>query len=107
MTEPKRPVALVTGGRRGIGLGIVRALAASGFDVAFTGVSDPSAETDAIISELGKTGSRAAYFKSDIADLDGHALTLNAIIAQLGAINCLVNNAGIASLVRGDRKSVV
>ena len=102
MTEPKRPVALVTGGRRGIGLGIVRALAASGFDVAFTGVSDPSAETDAIISELAKTGARAAYFKSDIADLDSHALTLNAIIAQLGAINCLVNNAGIASLVRGD-----
>lgn len=102
MTEPKRPMALVTGGRRGIGLGIVRALAAGGFDVAFTGVSDPSGESDAIISELGKTGAKVAYFKSDIADLASHHSTLSVINAQLGPIDCLVNNAGIASVVRGD-----
>jgi 3-oxoacyl-[acyl-carrier protein] reductase len=102
MTEPKRPVALVTGGRRGIGLGIVRALANSGFDVAFTGVSDPSAETDAIISEFSKVGAKSAYFKSDIADLAGHADVISSIISLYGRIDCLVNNAGIASVVRGD-----
>jgi 3-oxoacyl-[acyl-carrier protein] reductase len=102
MTEPKRPVALVTGGRRGIGLGIVRALANSGFDVAFTGVSDPSLETDAIIAELGNVGAKSAYFKSDIADLAGHADVVSLIVAQFGGIDCLVNNAGIASVVRGD-----
>lgn len=102
MTEPKRPVALVTGGRRGIGLGIVRALANSGFDVAFTGVSDPSSETEAIIAELGQDGAKSAYVKSDIAHLDGHADVIARVISQFGRINCLVNNAGIASVVRGD-----
>lgn len=102
MTEPKRPVALVTGGRRGIGLGIVKAMATSGFDVAFTGVSDPSSETETIIAGLGKIGAKSAYFKSDIADLAGHADVIARVISQFGHIDCLVNNAGIASVVRGD-----
>lgn len=102
MTAPKRPVALVTGGRRGIGLGIVRALAAGGFDVAFTGLSEPSLETDAIISALEISGTKSAYFKSDIADLSGHADVISYIVSQFGGIDCLVNNAGIASVVRGD-----
>ncbi|HEV7249172.1 MAG TPA: 3-ketoacyl-ACP reductase [Shinella sp.] len=99
MTTPARPVAIVTGGRRGIGLGIAKALAAQGFDIAITGIGDSDAATDAMLAEFD---SRAIYLKADLADLSGHAATVKAIEDRLGAIGCLVNNAGIASVVRGD-----
>ena len=102
MTTPARPVAIVTGGRRGIGLGIARALAADGFDIAITGIGDGDAATDAMRAELADLGARALYLKADLADLSGHAATVAAIEDQLGAIGCLVNNAGVASTVRGD-----
>lgn len=97
-----RPVAIVTGGRRGIGLGIAKALASDGFDIAITGIGDSDAATDAMLAEFATAGSRAIYLKADLADLSGHAATVAAIEDQLGAIGCLVNNAGIASVIRGD-----
>lgn len=97
-----RPVAIVTGGRRGIGLGIAKALASNGFDIAITGIGDSDAATDAMLVEFANAGSRAIYLKADLADLSGHAATVAAIEDQLGAIGCLVNNAGIASVIRGD-----
>ena len=97
-----RPVAIVTGGRRGIGLGVARALAAEGFDIAITGIGERDAATDAMLAELSAAGGRAIYLKGDLADLSGHAATVAEIEDQLGAIACLDNNAGIASVVRGD-----
>nr|WP_314086668.1 3-ketoacyl-ACP reductase [uncultured Shinella sp.] len=97
-----RPVAIVTGGRRGIGLGIAKALATEGFDIAVTGIGDSDATTDTMISDLARLGARAIYLKGDLADLSGHAATVAAVEDRLGAIACLVNNAGIASVVRGD-----
>ena len=102
MTTSARPVAIVTGGRRGIGLGIAKALATEGFDIAITGIGDSDAATDIMLAEFATAGSRAIYLKADLADLSGHAATVAAIEDKLGAIGCLVNNAGIASVVRGD-----
>lgn len=102
MTTSARPVAIVTGGSRGIGLGIARALAGQGFDIAITGISEANAATDAMLADLTSAGARAIYLKGDLADLAGHAATVAAVEDQLGAIGCLVNNAGIASVVRGD-----
>lgn len=102
MTTSARPVAVVTGGRRGIGLGIARALAADGFDIAITGIGDSDAATDTMLADLAALGSRAIYIKGDLANLSGHAATVAAVEDRLGAIGCLVNNAGIASVVRGD-----
>ncbi|AOF90601.1 3-ketoacyl-ACP reductase [Sinorhizobium sp. RAC02] len=102
MTTPARPVAIVTGGRRGIGLGIAKALATEGFDIAITGIGDSDAATDTMLAEFATAGSRAIYLKADLADLSGHAATVAAIEDKLGAIGCLVNNAGIASVIRGD-----
>lgn len=102
MTTQARPVAIVTGGRRGIGLGVAKALAADGFDVAVTGIGDADAATEAMLVELCTSGGRAIYLKGDLADLSGHAATVAAIEDALGGIECLVNNAGIASVVRGD-----
>lgn len=102
MTTSARSVAIVTGGRRGIGFGIARALAAEGFDIAITGIGGSDAATDTMLADLATLGARAIYLKADLADLSGHAATVAAVEDQLGAIGCLVNNAGIASVVRGD-----
>lgn len=95
-----RPVALVTGGRRGIGLGIARALAAGGFDVAIT---DREADgADAALSELRAAGAEACFIEADLADLAGHEATVAQVAERLGPIDCLVNNAGMGSVERGD-----
>ncbi len=101
MTAPAQPVAIVTGGRRGIGLGIAKALAAQGFAIAVTGIGEADGATDAMLADLSASG-RAIYLKADLADLSGHAAAVAEIEDRLGGIACLVNNAGIASVVRGD-----
>lgn len=97
----RRPVALVTGGRRGIGLGIAHALAAGGFDLAVTGLSDLG-EDGSLLADLKAHGGEAIYLKADLADLGAHQETVDAVLDRLGGIDCLVNNAGMASVVRGD-----
>ena len=101
MTSRTRPVAIVTGGRRGIGLGVAKALAAGGFDMAVTGVGDPLPE-DPALTGLQALGADVLYLKADLADLASHQATVDAVNARFGRIDCLVNNAGIASVVRGD-----
>ena len=96
-----KPVALVTGARRGIGLGIAKALASKGFDLAITDIVDDAASQSAI-KALEKLGAKAVFIQSDIADLSNHGPTVEAAIAKFGHIDCLVNNAGIGSKVRGD-----
>lgn len=100
MTE-KRPLAVVTGGRRGIGFGIARHLAMSGFDIALTGLGD-MAPDDPVLAELAGCGAEAAYFPADLSDIARHAETVEAIVRRFGSIACLVNNAGMAPVVRGD-----
>ena len=96
---PDRPVALVTGGRRGIGRAIALALARTGFDLAIGDVAEEAHETLAALADLG---ARAAFFRSDIADLASHEATLAAVVDRLGGLDCLVNNAGMGAVVRGD-----
>lgn len=101
MMDRTRPVALVTGGRRGIGLGIAKSLARQGFDLAITGIGEDEA-TEATLEDLRAEGGQAIFLKADLADLASHAATVEATVAALGGVDCLVNNAGIASVVRGD-----
>jgi 3-oxoacyl-[acyl-carrier protein] reductase len=97
----RRPVALVTGARRGIGLGIAKALASKGFDLAITDIAADEASESAV-ETLRNLGARAFFIQSDIADISAHAETVQTILSEFGQIDCLVNNAGIGSKVRGD-----
>lgn len=101
MSSQLRPIALVTGGRQGIGLAIVNALAANGFNVAFT-ARDKSDDCAEIIAQCEQQGARAVYIPSDLSDVEGHAALLDAVVSWGGGIDCLVNNAGIGTLHRGD-----
>ena len=95
------PVALVTGARRGIGRGVALRLAQSGFDVAVNDVT-ADAEGEAVVAEIRAMGRRATLVPLDIARIDGHEDLLDRVEAELGPLACLVNNAGVSVLVRGD-----
>lgn len=97
-----RPIALVTGSRRGIGRAIAVELGRAGFDVALTDVV-ASEELDQAVAEVECTGARAIAVVSDLADIHSHQATLLDIEARLaGPIDCLVNNAGVSVMSRGD-----
>lgn len=90
--------ALVTGGARGIGLGISRELTKNGYAVAVCGRS-PAAKTAEAIASLGPD---AAYFECDISDSASRTAMLNAVTDKFGIPDILVNNAGVAPEVRAD-----
>lgn len=93
--------ALVTGGTRGIGRGIGKALAGAGFDIAVVSMETP-AQAEESLADIRALGRRAVYIERDIADLASHASLIQTIGDRLGSIDCLVNNAGVTSLRRGD-----
>jgi 3-oxoacyl-[acyl-carrier protein] reductase len=95
------PVAIVTGGTRGIGCGIARALAASGWDLAVTGVRHPS-DVEETISELRTSGRRAHYVQADIASAADRERLVSEVLQTIGVPSALVNNAGRAPRVRAD-----
>ena len=84
-------VAAVTGANTGIGRGIAEALAAAGADVACIGRSDP-AETLATVEALGRRGH---WVKADLGARPDHPAIVGEIVAKLGGLHVLVNNAGI------------
>jgi 3-oxoacyl-[acyl-carrier protein] reductase len=96
-----RLVALVTGGRRGIGLAIAEGLAADGYDVAITGTRD-DARAQAAVARLTALGGAAVFVAGDVAVVADHARVLDAVEASLGPIDLLVSNAGIAPPQRLD-----
>lgn len=95
-----KPVALITGGQQGIGLGIADALAGAGFAVALASRSKP--DDDSVVSALEKLGPDARYFRHDVSDIGNVAHLLDAAEAELGPVDCLVSNAGVPARVRGD-----
>ncbi|MEM8782044.1 MAG: 3-ketoacyl-ACP reductase [Planctomycetota bacterium] len=101
MTVSKKPVALVTGGSRGIGLGIATTLAARGFNVAINGRRE-QADVEPALDAIREAGGEALYCRADVADLDAHASMLDTIRGDFGRLDALVNNAGVAPDVRAD-----
>lgn len=90
-----RRVALVTGGRRGIGLAIAERLAADGFDVAITGTRDDDA-SQAAVAKLKSAGAATIFIASDVSVVGDRARVLDVTESELGRIDVLVSNAGIA-----------
>ena len=96
-----KKVALVTGGSRGIGLGIARELIGLGFDVAINGVRPESAVID-VVTSLRSAGADVVYCQGDLASSDDRKKIIQKIKDHFGKLNVLVNNAGIAPKERRD-----
>src|SRR5690606_31423366 len=94
-----RRVALVTGGARGIGLGISRSLAADGFDLAVCGVRDAEA-VESTLEDLRSLGGRVEYFRADVSQTEDRQRLIEGVRDVFGRLHVLVNNAGVAPNVR-------
>lgn len=98
------PVALVTGGSRGLGSGVALALAAAGYSVAinYRGDAAAAAATAAACRERAKDGQRFHPLQADVAVAADRARLLAATLEHFGSVEVLVNNAGIAPRQRAD-----
>ncbi|HET9762522.1 MAG TPA: 3-ketoacyl-ACP reductase [Casimicrobiaceae bacterium] len=101
MSADANRVAVVTGGGRGIGAAIAAALADAGFDVAILSRESESDAADAIAGARRSSG-KLVYLQHDVARIDEHRAAIDRVRRELGEIDCLVNNAGVTSLARGD-----
>ncbi len=91
----------MTGGTRGIGLGIAKALASDGWDLMLCGVR-PEADVAPVLDHLRQHGGAVAYLPADIARATDRARLIDHVRGGVGAVHALVNNAGRAPRVRAD-----
>lgn len=85
-------VALVTGGNRGLGLGMAAALAEAGADVVSV---QRSAEAPELTERVDAAGRRLLPLALDLADPDASHRALDAALDRFGRVDVLVNNAGV------------
>lgn len=86
-------VALVTGSTRGLGRAMAEALISSGAHVVINGRFDDAVM--GVVAELNLGGRAASGIAFDVSDLDAGRAAIEAIVERHGAIDVLVNNAGI------------
>jgi NAD(P)-dependent dehydrogenase (short-subunit alcohol dehydrogenase family) len=100
MGELDGRVALVTGGSRGIGAGIVRTLAEAGADVAINYHSNAAAAS-AVAEAVQAAGRRALLLQGDVASHDDCERMCAEALEEFGFVDILVNNAGIGATAVG------
>lgn len=96
-----KKIAIVTGGSRGIGLGIVKLLIADGFSVMLNGVR-PEDSVKEVLDDLRAAGGEVAYCAGDVSDAAARENLIQATRDAFGALHLLVNNAGVAPKIRAD-----
>lgn len=94
-------VALITGGSRGIGLGIAEALAMEGHSLIITG-RRPTEDRLAVVERLRRYGSRVEYIQSDVSNSIARQELVANVQKTMGRLDILVNNAGIPPATRAD-----
>ncbi|MEU6439238.1 3-oxoacyl-[acyl-carrier-protein] reductase [Streptomyces sp. NPDC047046] len=94
MSATDRPVALVSGGSRGIGRHVVTRLARDGYDVAFCYRSDKAA-ADAVAEEAVAAGARVHAARVDVSDHEAVRAFVKAVEGELGPLRTVVSCAGI------------
>jgi len=104
-TGQDRPVALVTGAGGGLGGGIVRAMAAKGYRVVLNDLADSDA-LSALQAELTAAGTPCTTVLQDVARVEEIDDFAERVFAAYGQLDCLINNAGVSVMSRGDIMNV-
>ena len=92
-------VALVTGAGRGVGREIALTLAREGASVAINYRSSAK-DADALAAEIAAAGGKAKAYRADVADFAAVTAMVGHIVKDFGALNILINNAGLAKRQR-------
>ena len=95
-----RQVALITGGTRGIGLGISRELALKGFDLALNGMR-PDEQVQEVLDELRESGGEVIYCRGNVSEAADREQMLKRILENYGRLNLPVNNAARVGAQKG------
>lgn len=94
-------VAIITGGTRGIGLGIARSLAAHGVNLVLNGMR-PEDNIAAVLEQLKSQNIGVKYVQGNVADREVRDRLVSTAVEEFGHLNFLINNAGVAPLERND-----
>ena len=95
-------IALITGGSRGIGLGIALSLAKEGHRISINGMRSEEQVTE-VLDQIKAAGApEVIYCQGDVGNADDRRSILEHIRSRFGGLNVLVNNAGVAPSERKD-----
>ncbi len=97
----EKPVALITGGARGIGLGIAKSLAADGYSLALNGVR-PEDQIEDVRASFRDAGTEVVYCQGDVGSAEDRRSIIEEVRSKFGRLDVLINNAGITSPGRKD-----
>jgi len=98
MSKSKNPVAIITGGSRGVGAATAVLLASKGWNVTITCTSTID-DANKVVEECEKFGNEALAVKADVADDKSCRNTIEETTSKWGRIDSLVNNAGTTKFV--------
>lgn len=96
-----KKVALITGGSRGIGLGISRSLIDEGWSLAINGMRDKD-QVRNMIDELRRSKADIIYVQGNVGDSQDRQRMIDETMAHFGILTALINNAGVAPRQRLD-----
>lgn len=95
------PIALITGGSRGIGLGIAQALGQAGYRLAINGMR-PEAQVLPTLDALRTLSPEVIYCQGNVGTPEGRHQIIDKVRTTWGELHLLVNNAGVAPKERKD-----
>lgn len=96
-----KKTAVITGSSRGIGLATAKQLAADGYNIVMVATGDRE-KNEKAVKETEALGATVLYVKADVSKSDDRKRIVDEAVKAFGRIDVLVNNAGVAPLVRAD-----
>ena len=107
MSKSKNPVAIITGGSRGVGKATALLLASKGWNITLTCTSSLK-DALKVAQQCIELGVEAQAISADVGDIDACKETVNETLARWARIDCLINNAGTTKFVfnHGDLDSL-